>query len=144
MAIAWSMDEKVKKASEYFGSGMYCSQAVLGAFCENYGMDKGAAFRISCGLNSGVRCAEVCGAVSGAVLVIGLRYGDSKDVCNSMTEEFIRIFRERNKDVTCRNILGCDIFTPEGKAKANSEGLFGTVCVKAVADAARILDELGC
>ncbi|MCL2148700.1 MAG: C-GCAxxG-C-C family protein [Methanomassiliicoccaceae archaeon] len=137
------MSDKVEEASRLFGNGMYCSQAILGAFCERYGMDKEAAFRISCGLNSGARCAEVCGAVSGAVLVIGLKYGGSKDTCNMRAEEFVELFRERHGEVTCRGLLGCDVFTPEGRAKAIEKDLFGTVCRGAVVSAAQILSDLG-
>jgi len=126
-----------------FSRGLYCSQAVLGAFCEKYGLDEAAAFRISCGLNSGVRCADICGAVTGAVLVIGLKYGDSKETCNLKTEEFIRVFKERNGSVICRAILNCDISTPEGKAKAINENLFGTLCPAMVTSAARILEDSG-
>jgi len=137
------MSGEATKASEMFANGLYCSQAVLGAFSEKYGLDKETAFRIAFGLNSGARCAELCGAVSGAVLVIGLRYGDSRELGNQKTEEFMRIFKERNGSVVCRGLLGCDIFTPEGNAKAVAEGLFRTVCPKAVADAAQILADLG-
>lgn len=140
----FSKNDEVEEASGLFGEGRYCSQAVLGAFSEKYGLDKEAAFRISCGLNSGSRCAEICGAVSGAILVIGLKYGDSNELCNSRTEEFIRRFKEKQGDVVCRNLMGCDIFTPEGKAKAFNENLFGTVCAKAVLDAAQALKDLGC
>ena len=137
------MNGKVEKASADYMGGLYCSQAVLGAFCEGYGMDIGLARKISCGLNSGVRCAEICGAVSGAVLVIGLKYGDSKTDCNARVEEFLRIFRERNQDITCLNILGCDVFTPEGKEYAISNNLFTTICKDIVISAAQILCELG-
>jgi len=137
------MDEEVSKASELFDGGLYCSQAVLGAFCERYGLDRETAFRISCGLNSGVRNAETCGAVTGAVLVIGLRYGGSSRECNRRTEEFVRMFRERNGSTVCRDILGCDILTPEGRNKAVMNNLFGTICHDAVASAARILKDLG-
>lgn len=137
------MSNEVKEATDYFNSGKYCSQAVLGAFCEKYGVEKETAFKISFGLNSGARCAELCGAVSGAILVIGLKYGDSKETCNKKTEEFNALFKEKNGSIVCRDLLGCDIFTPEGKAKAVKEGLFGTVCVDAVRDAAQILKDLG-
>jgi len=137
------MDEKVKKASEMFAGGYYCSQAVLGAFCEDYGLDKETAFKISCGLNSGARCGEICGAVSGGVLVISLRYGGSSEICNQKIEEFMKVFKERYGKIVCRDILGCDISTPEGKAKAINEGLFGTLCVDAVANTAQTLVDLG-
>ncbi|MCL2509987.1 MAG: C-GCAxxG-C-C family protein [Methanomassiliicoccaceae archaeon] len=134
---------EVTEASELFGKGLYCSQAVLMAFCEKYGMDKGTALKISCGLNSGARCAEICGAVSGAVLVIGLRYGDSSVVCNEKTEEFMNLFKNRYGNIVCRDILGCDISTPEGKKKATEDHLFGKFCVSAVANAAQTLVVLG-
>lgn len=137
------MTEKIKKASDYFNSGLYCSQSVLGTFCENYNMDTKTAFKISCGLNSGSRCDEICGAVSGAILVIGLKYGDSADVCNLKTEEFIRAFKNKNGNVICRNILGCDISTPMGKEKAINENLFKTTCLDMVISAAQILEDLG-
>ena len=137
------MHEKTKKASEFFTGGLYCSQAILGAFCETYGMEEETAFRVSCGLNSGGRCAEICGAVSGAILVIGLKHGASKETCNLKTEEFIQKFKEKNGEIVCRNILGCDIFTPEGREKAVRENLFKTTCVDMVASAAQILEELG-
>ncbi|MCL1811669.1 MAG: C-GCAxxG-C-C family protein [Methanomassiliicoccaceae archaeon] len=137
------MNEKVKMASELFSNGRYCSQAVLGAFCEEYGMDREIAFRVSCGLNSGARCGELCGAVSGAVLVIGLRYGDYKEICNQRTEEFMNTFKEKYGEVVCRDILGCDISTPEGKAKFIKDDLFGTICMDAVINAAQTLSDLG-
>ena len=114
----------------------------MGAFCEKYGMDKNLAFKVSCGLNSGVRCADICGAVSGAIIVIGLKYGDIKDVCNLKTEEYIKIFKEKNDSIICRDLLGCDISTPDGKEKAIAENLFKTRCMDMVISAAQILNEL--
>lgn len=137
------MNEQVKTATEMYNNGLYCSQAVLSAFCEKYGMDKSLAIKVSCGLNSGVRCADVCGAVSGAVLVIGLKYGDDKAVCNSKTEEYIRVFSEKNGSIICRDLLGYDISTPDGKEAAVSKNLFKTRCVVMVTSAAQLLVEIG-
>jgi len=136
------MKESAIKASEIYNGGLYCSQAVLGAFCEKYGMDKDLAFMISCGLNSGCRSADVCGAVSGAILVVGLKYGDNKAICNLKTEEYVKAFRDRNGSIICRDLLGRDISTPEGKEKATTENLFKTRCVDMVASSAQILAEL--
>ena len=137
------MNEAVKKAYEYYDGGLYCSQAVFGAFSEKYGLEKDLAFKIALGLNSGVRCADVCGAVSGAVLVIGLKYGGDRDKCNLETQEFVGRFRDKNGDIICRNILGCDISTPEGIEKAINENLFRTVCMDMVVSAAQLLCDLG-
>ena len=137
------MNPNVKMASELFTRGLHSSQAVLGAFCEKYDLDEELALRISCGLSSGVRCAEVCGAVSGAILVIGLKYGDSPSVCNVKTEAYIKAFKDLNGSIVCRDILGLDIFTPDGKEKAVSENLLKTRCLDMVTDAAQLLVDLG-
>jgi len=137
------MNKRAIEAAEIYNSGYYCSQAVLGAFCDKYGMDETLAFNISCGLNSGVRCADVCGAVSGAVLVIGLKYGSDKSACNLKTEEYIETFKDKNSSIICRDLLGCDISTSDGKEKAIAENLFRTRCVDMVKSAAQLLDDLG-
>jgi len=137
------MSDQIKKASELYNGGLYCSQAVLGAYCEKYGVDKNLAYKISFGLNSGCRCADVCGAVSGAVLVIGLKYGDDKTVGNMKMEEYIKAFKEKNSSILCRDLLACDISTPDGKEKAVAENLFKTRCVDMVVSAVQILDDLG-
>jgi len=141
---------KSQDAAELFRNGFLCSQAVFAAFCESYGLDKNSALKIASGLGSGLRSAEVCGAVSGAVLVIGLKHGytdaknrAAKESCNAKVEEFVRIFRERNRHIVCRDILGCDISTPDGRKKAIDEKLFTTVCLDMVVSAATILEELG-
>jgi len=137
------MSEKVKIASELFDGGMNCAQSVLGAFCNDYGIEKDIAYKIACGLGSGARSAEICGAVSGAVLVVGLKYGQSKEICNVKTEEFIRKFRDKNRNIVCRDILGCDITIPSGREKAVRDNLFKTTCMDMVKSAVCILEELG-
>jgi C_GCAxxG_C_C family probable redox protein len=137
-------------AIEYFRSNFNCAQAVLVAFSEKYNMDKETALKISSGLGAGFRAGEICGAVSGAVLVIGLRYGqsnsldmESKHNCYMKTEEFIRIFRERYNGVQCRELLGCDLSTKEGREKAEKEELFKNICEDNVRNAVKLLEELG-
>lgn len=137
------MNDKVRTASELFAGGMYCSQAVFGAFCEDYGLDRQTAFKIAFSLNSGARCGELCGAVSGALLVIGLRYGDSKEIGNEKTEEFMDCFKKKHGAIVCRDILGCDISVPEGRTKAIERDLFKTLCPDAVVNAAQTLVDLG-
>jgi len=137
------MTELVKKAADYFESGLYCSQAVLGAFCEKYGLDKETAFKISFGLNSGVRCADACGAVTGAILVVGLKHGNTKEIGNAKTEEYIKKFVDIHMSIVCRDLLDCDISTPAGIEIALGKNLFKTRCLDLVISAAQVLDELG-
>jgi len=141
---------KSQYAAELFRDGFICSQAILVAFCDSYGLDKNNALKITSGLGGGMCCAEICGVVSGAALVIGLKYGhtDAKDTaakatCNAKVKEFLSVWVERNRHITCRDILGCNITTPEGMQKAIDEKMFTTVCVDMVSSAAAILEELG-
>ena len=134
---------RIKKAAELFGGGYNCAQAVLGAFCDDYGLDTDMALKNTGGLGSGVRNAEICGAVSGAVLVIGLKYGHDKALCNTKTEEFTAKFKKENQSIVCRDILKCNIATKDGRKKAVNENLFKTVCMDMVKSAASILEDLG-
>ena len=137
------MNDIVKQAADYYCGGLYCSQAVLSAFCEKYGLGKEMAQRISFGLNSGFRCAEVYGAVSGAVLVVGLKHGDAKEMGNAKTLEYMNQFKEKHGSVICRDLLDCDIATPDGREKAVEQSLFSTKCVDLVRNAAQLLVDLG-
>lgn len=92
----------------------------------------------------------MCGAVSGAILVVGLKYGnhkvkddESRDICNAKAEEFINEFRIKNGAIVCRELLGCDISTPNGSEHAIKQDLFHSTCVQMVKDAAEVLEKLG-
>ena len=139
-----------QQIAELFQKGLNCSQIVLSQFSEKYEMDKKEALRIGCGFGGGARAGELCGAVSGAIMVIGLKYGNdhdqnqqSKMKCYEKTKEFINIFTEYNGSIVCRDLLKCDISTEEGMIKAQKENLFQTLCVDAVYLSIQILSELG-
>lgn len=138
------MSEKVVCAEEMFKKGYMCSQAVFAAYSEMLGLDKEMALRIGDGFGGGIaRRQEVCGAVSGAVMLIGLKHGKiqaedniSHEKTYAMVEEFCSSFIDRNKSINCCEILGCNLST------AKERGLFSTVCLKCVRDAAEIVEEL--
>jgi C_GCAxxG_C_C family probable redox protein len=105
--------------------------------------------RLAAGFAGGMRCGETCGAVTGAFMVLGLRH--SAEDCATQpgraetygrVVEFADRFRQRNGALSCRELLGCDISTPEGLAQAKEQGLFRTTCVQMVQDAAEILEEM--
>lgn len=144
------MSTKSEVAAELFDSGFNCSQSVLAVFCEQYGLDKETAMKMSCGFGGGMRSGEVCGAVSGAVMVIGLKYGqfeaddkDSKKLCYSKTTEFLKAFKEKNEFIVCRQLLGRDISTKEGYEQAQNGNMFKTRCVDLIKSSVEILEELG-
>jgi C_GCAxxG_C_C family probable redox protein len=148
--VWFDMSTKSENALKLFSSGLNCSQSVLVSFCESYGLSRESALKIACGFGGGIRSGDVCGAVSGAVMVIGLKYGnsditdlDSKRNCYMQTSEFLKLFREKNGSIVCRDLLGCDISTESGMKQAKDKGLFTTVCVDLVKDAIELLENLG-
>jgi C_GCAxxG_C_C family probable redox protein len=92
---------------------------------------------------------ETCGAVTGAFMVIGLKYGrtradddEAKVKTYSLVKEFTEKFKARNGTIICRELLGCDIGTPEGNRVAKDKELFSTVCPGFVRDAVDILEKI--
>jgi len=140
-----------ERALDLFGkTGFNCAQSVVAVFAEKYGLDEKTALKLASGFGGGVRTGDVCGAVSGGVMAIGLAYGQSeksdmkaKIDCYDRASDFIKQFRAANGSHICRDLLGCDVGTPEGKAYFNEHDLMKTVCTKMVASAVEILEKLG-
>ncbi|MBO4830959.1 MAG: C_GCAxxG_C_C family protein [Oscillospiraceae bacterium] len=143
------MKNRRDKATEYFMKNMHCSQAVLAAFSEECGITEEQAFRLGSCFGSGMRKGEVCGACTGALMVLGLLYGQSsigdtegRQRSNVVNDLMMERFREANGSYICSDLLGYDISTPEGVQRARDEGLFTGFCPKMVASAADILEEI--
>jgi C_GCAxxG_C_C family probable redox protein len=139
------MTERISLANDLWNNGYNCSQSVVGAFCEKFGVDIETASRFAAGFGGGLRCGEVCGVVTGAVMVIGLKYGQnylvSNEECKEITLKFMEEFKKRNNTYTCREILGYD---PRDKEMAkNFASKKGTVCANAIELAIKILEEMG-
>lgn len=138
------MCQRVNSAVSLFREGFMCSQAVFAAFSDTLGLEKEMSLKIGSGFGSGVaRRQSICGAVSGAIMVIGSKYGnsvandyDSHEKTYSMVDSFCEEFSKRNGSINCKEILGCDLAT------AGEKGLFPTVCQKCVKDAAEIVEDL--
>jgi C_GCAxxG_C_C family probable redox protein len=95
------------------------------------------------------RTGQTCGAVSGALIAIGLKYGSinpedktTKERVYALVREFVRRFRARNGSTLCPELLGYDVGTPEGLQAVRDKDLVATVCTPAVQDAAEILERL--
>ena len=134
-------------AVQTFNSGMNCAQAAFSALAEDSGLDRNQALRIASCFGGGMRCGEVCGAVTGALMAIGLFEGydlpndpDAKARSNELALEFERRFRDRNGSILCRELLGYNLSVPEELEELKSRGLFSAVCPKMVSDAVQIAD----
>ncbi|WP_295614576.1 C-GCAxxG-C-C family protein [uncultured Methanobrevibacter sp.] len=133
---------RIDEACNLFENGYVCSQAVFGVFCEEFGLSKNDAFKIGACFGSGMRQAEVCGACTGALMAIGLKYGEDKETCNRLSNRFFEEFAKENGSFICRNLLECDISTPEGVKYALDNNLFKEFCPKMVASAVKITEEI--
>ena len=135
------------KAAATFKEGFSCSQAVLGTYCERFGLDKEQAYKIGSGFGGGMHLDQTCGAVTGALMVIGLKYGrtraddvEAKMKTAATAVEFAKKFKARHGSIGCTELIGCNISTLEGFEEAKKKDLFKQVCPKYVISAAEILD----
>lgn len=145
------MNEK-ERAIALFKEGFNCSQSVFVAFSHRFGIDEDTAKKISAGLGGGMgRMREVCGAVSGASLVIGSiasatdgKDSESKQKNYELVREFAKRFTDKNGSIICRELLGLDV-KMEKSAQPESrttEYYKKRPCVELVGDAVEILAEL--
>ena len=99
-------------AKNNFQNGCNCAQAVLLAFCEDYGMERETALTIAAGFGSGMAgLRETCGTVTGANMVIGLAKGKNRMEANRTFREFADRFREKNGSLFFKQLLAARIKT---------------------------------
>ncbi len=137
-----------EKAVEKFKNGLNCSQAVLSAYGPSLGLDEETCIRIAAPFGGGIgHVQEVCGAVSGAIMAIGLKHGegtrqrDKRDRIIELAQEFIIEFKKQKKSILCRDLLGCDISTRDGLLKAREQNAFN-VCADYVRLAGQLLEKM--
>lgn len=140
---------KAEKAVALFKEGFSCSQALFSAFSEDFGLDRNTSLKISQPFGGGMaHLGEACGAVTGAFMLIGLKYGRTKaddlaarDRTYAKMRQFTDRFKALHCSIQCRCLLGLDLGTEEGMRLAREKNLFQTICVKYVQDAATIVEE---
>jgi C_GCAxxG_C_C family probable redox protein len=143
--------EQPDQALQRFKQGYSCSQSVFSVLAEPLGIETGTALRVASGFGAGIaRSAETCGCVTGAIMAIGLRQPDVRPQQNRAEREKIyeisrrmmHEFAQRNGSTRCRELMGCDIGTPEGQEEAQRQDLFRLRCTKFVRDAVEIVNQL--
>ncbi len=141
---------KTEYAQDCLKSGLSCSQAVLSAFIGQFDLDRDTALRISSAFGGGMGgLGGVCGAVTGAFMVMGLKYGsagqhddEEKARINRKAVEYMSRFRSHQGSILCRDLLGADIATPEGLETAITKGLFDNICPVIIRSSVEILEEI--
>ena len=137
------------KAKRIFEEGFNCSQAVVAAFSDVIGIDEETAKRMSTGLGGGVgRLREVCGAVSGAAMVLGYVFGgekgEDKKTAYEKVQEFAEGFKKDEGSIICREILGLDKSKKETATPDVRTAEYYRVrpCAEKVYEATRIVEEM--
>ncbi len=141
--------DRVTTALRRFADGFNCSQAVFSVYAEHLGFDRDAALRVAAGFGGGMgRMASICGAVTGAFMVLGVRHGaatpdqEAKEAIYARVRGFADRFKARNGSLVCRELLGCDISQAEGLKRVKESDLVTSVCAKSVRDACEILEDM--
>ena len=140
----------VEGAVSAFDEGFSCSQSVFSSFAPELGLDREMALRVATAFGGGMgHRGDTCGAVTGAFMAIGLKHGrleaddqETRDRAYNLVERFVQEFESRHGSIVCRELLGCDISTPEGMQTAEENNLPGERCPNFVRDAAEILEEI--
>ncbi|PKQ19545.1 MAG: hypothetical protein CVT66_09505 [Actinobacteria bacterium HGW-Actinobacteria-6] len=141
--------QRADRAVELFRDGKACSQAVLLAWSPDFGLDDDAALRLAAPFGSGMRLGGTCGALTGALMVLGLAMCDEGCATRegraltaapiaALTERFVA----RVGATDCPGVLGCDVRDPDVAARARAEGLYESRCAPAVRAASEILQDL--
>ena len=135
------MNDRVEKSEKLFKSGLNCAQSVFTAFADELGLDEDLAKRVACGLGGGVgRMREVCGAVSAAAMVIGMRLGPDKTAAYPAIQEFCAKFKAETGSIVCRELLAGTGATAGGAPDARTPTYYRKrPCVELVKLAATLL-----
>lgn len=143
------LENKVNKSATYFKNGFNCSQAVFATFATDYGMSEEVALKVATQFGGGARKGEMCGAVVGGLMALGLKYGhfhmnapEEKGNAYKKAEEFMNRFIAKNGTVVCRELLGYDISKPEEMAKIKELDLFESTCPKMIQCATEIVEQM--
>ena len=135
-----------KKASEIHDLGFNCAQSVLYALNDITGLDKETSLALTGGMGGGMRASEVCGAVSSAILALGMAFPfadntdeKAKDRIAAITREFHARFKKECPSIICRELLGYDMEVEKGKTHPE---INERVCPAAIDGAVKIVREL--
>lgn len=139
-----------EKAIELYKKEYNCSQAILSAYAEELGIDEQTAIRVASSFGGGIaRTGKTCGAVTGALMVLGMKEWNSevekeeaKQHVYALSQQLMEEFKERNKFLNCEELLGVSVNKPEGRAVVKANNLTGKVCHSVINDVTEILDKL--
>ena len=121
---------------------------MLAGFGECYGLDRSTAFKLARAFGSGMGMGRECGAVIGAMMILGFKVQEASAEKETryrvydLVKELVHLFEVKHGTILCKDLLGVDVGTPDGRDKAIKQNLFRTLCPGFVRDAAQILSDM--
>lgn len=142
------MENKKEKAMNLFENGCNCSQAVLLAFAEEFGLEKEKAIALSVPFGGGMsKQGKTCGCLSGALMVIGLQFGKdsttmiaNRGISYTMGKAFIERFQAEFGATDCRELIQLDL-NKKADLEQASKHVFGNRCKNMVGKTAEMLQQ---
>lgn len=144
------MGKTAETAEKRFIEGFSCSQSVFSAFAEAEGIELETALRIASSFGAGMaKMGDTCGALTGGMMVLGLKFGrtvaddtETKEKNYRLVHEFVERFNKQFDSCTCRDLLGFDPGTPEASQRFANEPELEKRCAGFVREAAEILEDI--
>ncbi|BCS99178.1 hypothetical protein DSLASN_48100 [Desulfoluna limicola] len=145
------MKNRTDIAVQKFLDGYNCSQAVFFSFCDDLEIEKNLALKLASGFGAGMgRKQEICGAVSGGILVIGTAYGrgehedrSAMELSYKKTQILMDRFTAKHGTLSCRDLLNqCELTTKEGQLYFKENDLLRKKCIPCVKSVVETVEEL--
>jgi len=141
---------KSENAVKCFTDGFNCAQAVLTSFTDEYSCPKELALKIAGAFGSGMgQFGETCGAVTGALMVIGLQYGkykitdsESKDRTYACVKQYSDNFKSKFGSIKCQDLINYNLSNPEQLIEARKAGVFQSICPGLIKGSVEILEAI--
>jgi C_GCAxxG_C_C family probable redox protein len=141
--------DHVAEVLELFKTGFHCSQAVFSSFSEDFGLPRETALKIAGPFGGGLGgYGRTCGALTGAMLVLGLKYGADKAndsetsrICKEKTRELIEIFEKVYGTSICNELVGFNRSNLSGAELLEKRPHFQKICPKFLETVASFLEE---
>ena len=131
-----------------YREGYDCAQCIIHAFKDKLGVDEGLVMKASTCMSMGLLQGSVCGAVLGAFIIIGVKYGStspdlgSKGLALIKREQFMMEFRKKYNGLTCPELTGFDVRDSEENTKAFAAGIYDDFCPHLCLDVINILESI--
>lgn len=144
------MGKTTETAEKRFLEGFSCSQSVFSAFAEAEGIELETALKLASSFGAGMaRMGDTCGALTGGMMVLGLKFGrivaddsEAKEKNYRLVHEFVEEFNKRFEKAACRDLLGFDPGTPEASQRFKDEPELEKRCAGFVRKASEILEDI--